>query len=167
MSEETKNDQLPKATKTPKGPRSRASRELRLNELRRLLRLRLRQPEIAQHLNISDRTLRDDLKLIAEQDRQWLSELGRESFVSELRGAFEFLKDRERKLLVIEQDETVSPWTRTQASLGLVSIEMQAVELLKDGPLILSLRGQVDLIESKISEARRSQPAADSSRISH
>jgi hypothetical protein len=155
------SSELPKASATHKrgnGQRGTANaREERLLELRRLLRLRLREPEIAQKLGVSDRTIRFDLKVIQEQDRAWLSELARESFVTELRGSFEFIKDRERRLLIIEADESISAWTRVQASLGAANLELSALQAMKEGPELLSLRNQVLELEDKVREAKRSE----------
>jgi hypothetical protein len=160
MSQESERSQVRTATtKTPLGPRSRRQAEERRLEIRRLSRLGLRQEEIARTVNVSPKTVSNDLVIIREEDRSWLFSLAKDFQTSYFRETYEFYRDRQRAMITIERDSSVSPYARVRACEVLLAAKGAEAEFLEHGPLYKSLSDKVQELFSQVEQIKKSQTA--------
>jgi hypothetical protein len=116
----------------------------RREEVRRLLRNKVRPPEIMSYLAISRTTLWRDINALRKEDGEWLEELARDEFVHAYRITIESLEETQRKLIVIAE-KAQRDRDKVEALRLLKDIELDILECLAQGPTMIALRRNAEI----------------------
>jgi hypothetical protein len=118
------------------GPRAK-SLALR-NEIRALLRKKLRYDEIMEQLNLPKSTFFRHLAAIRLEDREWLEELARNDFLSSYRMGIELFEDQIKELARV-REQAVKPHDKIEATRAMCDIEADIMNLLAYGPTVIRI----------------------------
>jgi len=118
------------------GRRSRQVMLAELNEIRRMVADRKRDPEIAAALNISQRGLYKLKERIYEQDKEEWDSKARESLESRALKIIETLDDCYHINKAIAENPDKQDKDRIEASQVMVQAQINMFQLLKQGPTI-------------------------------
>lgn len=137
------------------GRRSRQVMLAELNEIRRLIADRKKDPEIAAALDITPRGLYKLKARIYEQDKQEWDDKARESLESRALKIISTLEDCYHINKEIANDLTKDARDRIEASQVMVQAQINMFQLLKQGPTIrLQLPYKVVELSEKVEYPR-------------
>ena len=123
---------------------SQETRVDRKQEIRRLLRLHLRGPEIMTTLRISRATYYRNISVIRREDRGEVERLRRDGFAHDFRLSIERLEDQVRSLMVL-REKTEHDMVKVKATELIVNVEIE----------ILNLKGYIPALMSEEVERNR------------
>ena len=137
------------------GRRSRQVMLAELNEIRRMVADRKRDPEIAAALNISQRGLYKLKERIYQQDKEEWDSKARESLESRALKIIETLEDCYHINKAIAENPDKQDKDRIEASQVMVQAQINMFQLLKQGPTIrLQLPYRVAELPEKVEYPR-------------
>jgi hypothetical protein len=111
------------------------------NEIRRLLRLKLRPYEIMERMNMPRSTYYKHYHQIQKEDRKWLKELAKDEFVHAYKLSLEVMDDMERNLMVLAE-ETKDDELKAHCYESVAQLEVYSLNMLAFGPTVLAVGGK-------------------------